>query len=207
MNRTIQTRYLAGGQRAQKGVVLFFALIALVIMALAAVGLIRSIDTNTLIAGNLAFKQSATSSADGGVESAITWLTANSGAVNSSNAAVGYFNSMNKAINLTTLNWTAANTSKLVGTDPAGNTVRYIIQRMCTHPAAAAGALSSGTTIVPDDTNCLFSDVDSDTNSKQVLDATQAGAGLSGGGSPIYRVTAQVTGAKNTISYVQAFVY
>ena len=61
---------------AEKGVVLFIALIALVVMSLAAVALIRSVDTNTLIAGNLGFKQSATVSADSGVETAITWLNA-----------------------------------------------------------------------------------------------------------------------------------
>ena len=42
----------------QRGVVLFIALIALVAMSLAAVALVRSVDTATIIAGNLAFKQS-----------------------------------------------------------------------------------------------------------------------------------------------------
>ena len=44
----------------QQGVVLFIALVALVVMSLAAVALIRSVDTNTLIGGNLSFKQAAT---------------------------------------------------------------------------------------------------------------------------------------------------
>ena len=55
--------------RLQQGVVSFIALVALVVMSLAAVALIRSVDTATLIAGNLAFKQAATASADAGVES------------------------------------------------------------------------------------------------------------------------------------------
>ena len=58
----------------QHGVVLFFALIALVAMSLAAVALIRSVDTNSLIAGNLSFKQSSILSADRGVETAIAWV-------------------------------------------------------------------------------------------------------------------------------------
>jgi len=63
--------YQSGYASRQRGVVLFFALIALVVMSLAAVALIRSVDTNTLIAGNLAFKQAATSSGDSGLEMAI----------------------------------------------------------------------------------------------------------------------------------------
>ena len=60
--------------KQQRGVVLFLALIALAILSLAAVALIRSVDTNTLIAGNLSFKQAATTSADAGTEAAITML-------------------------------------------------------------------------------------------------------------------------------------
>ena len=46
----------------QRGVSLFFALVCLVAIMLAAVALVRSVDTSTLISGNLAFQQSATSS-------------------------------------------------------------------------------------------------------------------------------------------------
>jgi Tfp pilus assembly protein PilX len=59
----------------QRGVVLFFALISLLAIMLAAVALIRSVDTSTMIAGNLAFKQAATTSGDAGTEAAINWLT------------------------------------------------------------------------------------------------------------------------------------
>lgn len=59
---------------SQRGVVLFFTLIALVIMSLAAVALIRSVDTGTMIAGNLSFRQGASASADTGIEAAIAWM-------------------------------------------------------------------------------------------------------------------------------------
>src|SRR5665647_88236 len=76
----------------QHGVVLFIALIALVVLSLAAVALIRSVDTNTLIAGNLAFKQSATISADSGLETAITWLGNQASAtLEADSAAAGYY--------------------------------------------------------------------------------------------------------------------
>ena len=43
--------------RRQRGVVLFVALIGMVVLSLAAVALLRSVDSGTSIAGNLAFKQ------------------------------------------------------------------------------------------------------------------------------------------------------
>jgi hypothetical protein len=56
---------------------LFVALIVLVAMSLAGIALMRSVDTNVLIAGNLAFRQGATARGDWGVEDARTWITAN----------------------------------------------------------------------------------------------------------------------------------
>lgn len=52
--------------RRQRGVVLLIALIVLVAMTLAGIGLMRSIDTGVLISGNLAFRQAATQAADRG---------------------------------------------------------------------------------------------------------------------------------------------
>ena len=180
----------------QKGVVLFFALIALVVMSLAAVALIRSVDTNNLIAGNLAFKQSSMFSADSGVEAAITWLTGKDvSTLNVSNAAGGYY-----ATSLTDAK-TLINASGIDSTldDGQGNAVRYVIQRMC----QAEGVTTN--TVDKRKQNCLFAP-GPDTNCKAggalcatfKLNATQ---------SLLYRITARVTGPKNTISYIQTFVF
>ena len=69
----------------QGGMVLFFALIALVAMSLAGLVLVRSVDTSTIIAGNLAFKQAATTSGDAGAEAAIAALAAIQAANNAKN--------------------------------------------------------------------------------------------------------------------------
>src|SRR4051812_42847814 len=76
----------------QAGVVLIIALVVLVAMTLAAVALVRSVDTNNVIAGNLAFQQAATHSADTGIEAAITWLQANQNGttLESSDSTNGY---------------------------------------------------------------------------------------------------------------------
>lgn len=76
----------------QKGVVLMVALIVLVALTLAGIALMRSVDTSTIIAGNLAFQQAATNYGDTGIETAITWLqTNNSGSTLHNNIyAQGY---------------------------------------------------------------------------------------------------------------------
>lgn len=196
------------GQKShrQEGAVLFFALIALVVMTLAAVALIRSVDTNTLIAGNLAFKQSATSSGDAGTEAAIIWLQANLGSLDNSNAAAGYYNSLNQALDLTAQNWSIIGSPAVQ--DSAGNTVRYVIQRLCNHPAAKAAQPNSDVPITVSETNCILTDSPPPSSGMNVLAATEACASCTTtGGGAIYRITAQVTGPRNTISYIQAFVF
>ncbi len=200
----------------QFGVVLFFALIALVVMSLAAVALIRSVDTGTIIAGNLAFRQAATASGDSGVEAAIGWLeqinTANAGndptkipgmgstmhPFNLTNAAAGYYSYVNPNMSMTDDATWADGVSASAGTDESGNSIRYIIQRMCRIENQILSA-----------ENCLMSDITVDNSGKQVKDAPKACRTCFNNSflPPLYRVTVRVTGPKNTVSYVQAFVY
>lgn len=202
---------LVSRRLSQKGVVLFIALIALVVMSLAAVALIRSVDTTTVIAGNLAFKQSAVTSADIGLESAFNWIEQQ--AINdplsldANDAANAYYATYNPdpagALNLTSDDlWVddfgqlASGTGIDDGVDQVtGNRIRYVIERMC----LAA--------IPPNDTHCLFGASEVGTGSKADKDATMAGAIIDGSQSPMYRVTARVEGPRNTVSYVQAYVY
>jgi Tfp pilus assembly protein PilX len=197
----------------QRGVSLFFALICLLSIMLAAVALVRSVDTSTLISGNLAFQQSATSSGDAGTEAAIAWLatveTANaaknvlndpSHAFNADDAVKGYYSSLDTAKSLTSGGFVWNDTdSKLVGTDGSGNTIRYIVQRMCRTPNVAIK-----------DANCLFSGAIQDTNGQNIPLPQEIckGAGCPvAGQTPQLRITSRTDGPKNTRSYVQAFVY
>ena len=216
----------------QGGVVLFLALVALVIMSLAAVALIRSVDTSTLIAGNLSFKEAATTSADGGVEAAIALLEAmrddplNAGKTVSGDAThtfnveakPGYFSSSadpaldllnddtwnaanNNAINVT---WTTDGLAKSDGsgavvTDSSGNRIQYIIQRMCRIKNVRS-----------DRFHCLYSKADVDNNGQEVKLPQNICIGLgcpASGQTPQLRVTVRTVGPKNSVSYVQAFVY
>jgi len=89
------------GPRRQGGVVLLIALIVLVAMTLAGIGMMRSIDTGTIVAGNIGFRESAVASADGGVEAARTWLMANLNALDSDNPAMGYYSTRQDSLDLT----------------------------------------------------------------------------------------------------------
>lgn len=60
--------------RAEAGVVLLIALIVLVLMSLAAAAVIRSTDTGTLVAGNLAFRQATMYAGDIAVNRAVEEL-------------------------------------------------------------------------------------------------------------------------------------
>ena len=198
----------------QRGVVLFFTLIALVAMSLAAVALIRSVDTSTLIAGNLAFKQAATTSGDAGIEAAVNWMAAIEAANNAINvlndpahpfnitdlaARPGYHSSADPALDITAdATWDDVN-NVLVGTDGSGNTVRYIIQRMC---RIANQPIQNA--------NCLFSGALEDNNGQSIPLPQEVceGAGCPvAGQTPQIRITSRATGPKSTVSYVQAFVY
>ncbi len=63
-----------GRARRQRGVVLFIALIAMVVLSLAGVALIRSVDTAASVAGNIAFREASTTAVNLAVEQAVNWV-------------------------------------------------------------------------------------------------------------------------------------
>lgn len=77
--------------RSQRGVSLLFALLALVALSLATLALVRSVDTSTLLLGNIGFKQDATSAADQAARQAINWLTLNNATLNTDIPTSGYY--------------------------------------------------------------------------------------------------------------------
>lgn len=80
----IYRRHVSCGRCRQGGTIMLIALIILVALTLAGLALVRSVDTGALIAGNVAFRQSALQSSDAGVELAVAQLVASQ---NNNNAA------------------------------------------------------------------------------------------------------------------------
>ena len=80
----------------QRGVSLLFALLALAAISLAAVALVRSVDSGSLLIGNLSFKQDATAAADRATDVARAWLMApGQNLVADSAGGVGYYAASN----------------------------------------------------------------------------------------------------------------
>lgn len=186
----------------QNGVVLMIALIVLVAMTLAGIALMRSVDTSNIIAGNMAFQQSATQSGDAGVEAAVAWLTANNNNVtlNTDSPGNGYASNGNNAAQNPAAgqSWdaywtqTLAARAQTLSTDAAGNTVSFVIDRLCAFAGSPTGGAScSNSPLVNVATG----------NSEESGELALAGRSL-----VYYRITSRVAGPRNTVSYVQAIV-
>jgi len=184
----------------QRGVVLMVALIVLVALTLAGIALMRSVDTTALIAGNLAFQQSATSSGDVGTETAITWLTANNGnTLWTDSTANGYAaRRQDPAATQTWDNfWTTvlvpAGYVKALPQDAVGNTVQYAIQRMCNQSG-------DPTTVTVDCAQPQTTGTSSGSSKGAGVVALLYNAAI------YYRITVRVAGPRNTVSYVQTII-
>jgi len=184
---------MRAARSAQRGVVLFIALIVLVAMTLAGLGMMRSVDTNNLIAGNLAFKSAAASAGDAAVEAARAWVMAKTpGELEADQAGSGYFANWQPSFDPKTFGWTGSST--LVGFDSQQNKISYVAHRMCNESAKSIDA-----------TDCA---------KVATVSVGSTKGGGSYGSSPLagtslvfYRITAKVEGPKFTVSYIQAFIY
>ena len=184
----------------QNGVVLLIALIVLVAMTLAAIALVRSVDTTNVIAGNLAFQQSATNAGDVGSESAIAWLETQN--LNSTLRVSSAENGYSAVWNSGTANrWddilASSNVQpKEAGEDSAGNVVSYIIQRLCTVEGLSADPNdpATGCAVPPKVSSTIGNSLDS---GSVILFANK---------QRYYRITARVVGPRNTVSYTQTII-
>lgn len=191
-------------RRRNRGVVLFIALIVLVAMSLAGIALMRSVDTGTIVAGNLAFRQGAMHVGDIGIEAARGWLQSQSSTTLYNDIpGSGYYSGWAQNVVLVgTASGTQVpfdwNTAIPVTSPapPAGYSVSYVIHRLCE---------SSGD---PASITCV----------KQTGSASAAGGGTKGAAafgqmaiqvptSALYRITVRVVGPRNSTSFVQAVVF
>ncbi|MBI5890537.1 MAG: hypothetical protein HZB47_07655 [Nitrosomonadales bacterium] len=214
-HRAIELKPSVVSQRIsqQRGVVLFFTLIALLAMSLAAVALIRSVDTSAMISGNLAFKQSATASAELGIDNALGKLWAiqmanvsididndSTHPLNQTNLAAnpGYYASLDPTINVTDPStWSGPNSAVTLGNDLSGNRVSYIVQRMCR---------TSGVRKL--DADCLLASPPSATSGMEVQDAPSYCPNCGTNGQPAQtRVTVRSEGANHSVSFVQGIIF
>jgi len=189
------------GARRERGVVLWVAIIVLVAMTLAGLAMMRQMSAGASIAGNIAFKESATAVADRGAEKARAWLAANPGVLSNDNFAVGYHSSWAASVDPGTFNWAEAMDLSDPLLDPpnldpgrTGNRAFMYIERLCLTPNISA--------LAP---NQVCSDKPGGS------DSNRGGASYPTGLPPpppqvYYRVTTRVDGPRNTRSYTQVLM-
>ncbi len=196
--------------------VLVLSLVILVIMTIAGLALVRSVDTGTLVAGNLAFQQAATQSGDAAAEDAIGAFLEKRNQDDLRNDDLGnaYSASVTNPSDWETY-WATidppGSRSRPVGTreckaeggapigrcilptDEVGNTVTYIIQRLC---QTAGDPVLSPTGCASAAQRAALSGNSTASGSAQPPQATQY----------YYRVTARVDGPRNTQTYLQMII-
>jgi len=226
MGQRVRARREHGLRHAtQRGLSMIMTLIALVVLAFAGLTLLRSVDTGTLIAGNLGFQETALASADAGTETAIAWLQANyiGAALYADVAASGYYSTSSDNCDLTgnkvagstnDVNWAGADPgpdcnmnalilpSTTAGIAP-GFTVAYVINRICNAPGDSNAAFAAdGTTPMV----CARYKSGLSDGSSTRIGASYGVAPLDGGIQHYYRITTRVSGPRSTVRFVQAFV-
>jgi type IV pilus assembly protein PilX len=207
-----------GRSARQDGVILIIALIALVLVTLAAVALVRSVDTGNIIAGNLAFRQGATAAGDAGTEAAIAWLQPKIGTADlyQDIPDAGYYATSQDLMDMTgglhdptlaLVDWDFNNCNGTAASDcirpapalavGAGNTLTYIINRLCTAPLDPNSPNNSCA-------NYMQSDMASAKRGELKYGDDKRFESLP---AEYYRITSRVKGPKNTISFVETLVH
>lgn len=214
----------APAARRQRGLSIIFALLALLAMSLGAVALVRSVDSGTLVLGNLGFKQEATASADRGTQAAIEWLTTNAAALDANDTTNGYYATAHDNLDATgqassqaarvLVDWNGDDCAYAPGaTDAqctlaartvvsASNdepvTLRYAIFRLCSQ--AAAPTATGNTCAKPASANTGPAADKGNLSYAKPAPLTAEGVGN------LYRILVQATGARNTSSITETIV-
>jgi type IV pilus assembly protein PilX len=180
----------------QKGVALFIAMIALVVLLIAAVALIRSTDTAQLISGNLAVKRDLTHESELAVQVALNNFSgglATEASRWSPLAAAQYFSSVlpSNAMGIPTALVNLPTTGES-GIFTNNVTYSYMIDRMCP---------SDGS---PDIQHCITGNSTADTGGNARNPTLNGGGGTpSSNKTVVYRISVRVTDPRQTQSYFQ----
>lgn len=185
--------------KKQKGFVLLIALIMMIVMTLGALALVRSLNSATLIAGNLGFRTAALNSADIGLENAVNWLTNNIALLSDDVAAQGYYSAGIAFVPAPGQTWdnywnTALSVQAIaLPQDAMGNIASYVIHRMCTIPGNAGGG-----------NPCSFAPI-ALSNIGEQPGKELYNPDLNPPPQVYYRITARVQGPRNSVAYAQAY--
>ncbi|MFZ4537507.1 pilus assembly PilX family protein [Propionivibrio sp.] len=215
-------------RQRQSGMVLLLALIVMISMTLAGLGLMRSVGTATAITGNMAFQQAATMSGQSGVEEAIAWIEKQE--ENKTDFLIKNYPDRSfyvaDALNTLTLPVIVPDPDPTQGKPGVRNGVFYwssywddvwaksdaptrTPKKLDIYPDEAGNHVS----YVIDRLCVSTGAINSATCSESPVNFTSAGSSQAAGGSPIqsvvqayYRITVRIQGPRNTQSFIQAII-
>lgn len=208
-------RQLSKAFARQRGVVLLFSLIALVIMLIAAVALVRSFNSSLFTAGNIAFKRDLQNQSERATDVVLTAFralgTLNTTAQRAADVPTSNYSAtmlpanaqgIPNALVLPDAAFAATYKAPDLKSDDGSVTVRYVVDRLC----ATAG---DETTLGPG--SCMLADnkTPAGTSSSNQQSAERA-SGCATCPPPavlqgvIYRLSIRVTGPRNTQSFFQS---
>ena len=223
-------------RRAQRGATLLFALLTLVALLLATLALVRSVDTSTVLMGNIGFKQDATVTAEQATRQALSWLNANKLILNTDSTGNGYYASTQE---LASNGTTVQPPVDVTGQQLAGSTNRQLVDWDANHCAAATTGSYNGCNVVTASAGTLGNSPDTAryvvfrlcsmagdyTASSYTgtcatpMNGSSNNAAMRGemnyasperfgsSGGPFYRIVVRVQGARNTTSFTETIVH
>jgi len=187
----------------QRGVMLIIALIVLVAMTMAGIAMMRSVDTATIVAGNIAYKQSTVSAADQGLQTGYWWLSSNASGstLHTNNPGAGYLSSVptTEPDWMNNGSWANAFALNADNPDAYGNRIHYLVHRMCPVPNCAPDATCLG------NANTCGTTPDSTLISGEGIDKSKP-AFWTKPPQIHYRITARAIGPRNSVTVVQTMV-
>lgn len=183
----------------QRGVVLFVALIAMVVLSLAGVALIRATDAGTSVAGNLAFRQSSMALINVAVEKAADDLFYHQNIADTKNPNVNYnyYATIQGGENAHGVPAVLQSPGAYPGTfqqvvdSNTGNTAKWVIERMCTVTGDPLVNIGQCDVLLP---------------KVSPGKTTMKGGGPPTNPQPIFRQTIRIEGPANTVTYAQTML-
>jgi Tfp pilus assembly protein PilX len=181
----------------QRGVVLIFTLIILLILMIGAVALVRSMHTSLFSAGNLAFRRDLVNQGEQAVSNVMTQfktgIFSTSVSTQADNAAANYSSTMlatnAQGVPLALLNNPAFLAVGVAANDITGATpdvsIRYVIDRLCSQTGPPVGSVCVQSSAAP-------------TGQTGYLNA-----GLPPPSATVYRLSARVSGLRGTQIFLQ----
>jgi type IV pilus assembly protein PilX len=190
----------------QQGVVLIFSLIVLLILAIGAVAVLRSVDSSLLSAGNLAFHRDLVNQGEQAVANVMTEFKTNGaplgGATTVNMQAANYsattLPTNPQGVPVALLNDAAFAAVATPGLQPAGNdiagrtsdvTIRYVIDRLC---------IAVPPTVVATSSTCVQS------TGLPTGGTANRNTAVAPPSATVYRISVRVDGPRHTQAFLQS---